>query len=107
MEAKEIPAQKLAQDLRSLRDIFVGGSDDLQPWYAEANRISERLANNVYGFDEEELESITVTLFYYLGDGDLALKDKEYRIVWERWLEQFLTNLERPRRPRPLKYKTD
>ena len=105
MTTKLKPAQQLADDLRNLKATFVDGSDDLQPWYAEAHRISERLADNTYGFDEEELESLTVTLFYFLGDADLALKDKEYRIVWERWLEQFLANLERPRRSRPLEYK--
>ena len=105
MSDESSPAQKLADDLRNLKAVFVDGGEDLQPWYAEAHRISERLADNTYGFDEEELESLTVTLFYFLGDADLALKDKEYRIVWERWLEQFLANLERPRRARPLKYK--
>ena len=104
METKQSPRLKLAQDLRNLHDVFVEGSDDLRPWYAEAQRISERLANNTYGFDEEELESMTSTLFYYLGDADLALKDPEYRLVWERWLKQFLGTLERPRRPRPLDY---
>ena len=105
MEAQQSPALKLAQDLRNLHAIFVEEADDLRPWYAEAHRISERLANNSYGFDEEELESMTTTLFYYLGDADLALKDPEYRVVWERWLKQFLGTLERPRRPRPLDYK--
>ena len=47
---------------------------------------------------------MTSTLFYYLGDADLALKDKKYRAVWQRWIEQFLETLERPRRPRPRKY---
>ena len=105
MKAKQSPRLKLAQDLRNLHGVFVEGSDDLRPWYAEAQRISERLASNTYGFDEEELESMTSTLFYYLGDADLALKDPEYRLVWERWLKQFLATLERPRRERPLDYK--
>lgn len=105
MTGKSKPALHLAHDLRNLKAIFVDGGKDLQPWYTEAHRISERLADNTYGFDEEELESLTVTLFYFLGDADLALKDKEYRIVWDRWLEQFLANLERPRRIRPLTYK--
>ena len=68
MKAKQSPRLKLAQDLRNLHGVFVEGSDDLRPWYAEAQRISERLANNIYGFDEEALESMTATLFYFLGD---------------------------------------
>ncbi len=95
------PAEKLVSDLRNLHDVFIDGADDLRPWYTEAHRISERLAQNTYGFDEEELESITVTLYYYLGDADLALKDPNYRIVWERWLTQFIETLERPRRRLP------
>jgi hypothetical protein len=98
------PALKLADDLRALRETFVEESDDLRPWYAEAHRIAERLSENTYGFDDEALESMTSTLFYYLGDADLALKDKKYRAVWQRWIEQFLETLERPRRPRPRKY---
>jgi hypothetical protein len=105
MDTTQTPALRLAQDLRNLRDIFIDGADDLRPWYVEAHRIAERLAENAYGFDEEELESMTTTLFYYLGDADLALKDEQYRAVWQRWIEQFLVTLEAPRRQRPLTYK--
>ena len=99
--AKTSPAEKLALDLRNLRDVFIGGDEDLRPWYAEAQRISEKLSSNTYGFDDEALESMTVTLFYYLGDADLAAKDENYRAVWERWLRQFIETLERPRRSKP------
>ena len=47
---------------------------------------------------------MTSTLYYYLGDADLALKDERYRVVWRRWIEQFLATLERPRRTRPLTF---
>src|SRR5262245_10772849 len=82
----------LAQLLRSIAARPVASKGDLAAWYEEARLIQEALKTpGIGGAVPRESWS---TLWHYLSDADIRLRDPEYARIQNGFLSELVTKLE-------------
>ncbi|MGH8174009.1 MAG: hypothetical protein ACREPX_12785 [Rhodanobacteraceae bacterium] len=83
--------KELAEDLRALAGIDIADKKDLAIWYEKARGVLERLSSS----RTDRIGYIPETVWHYLADADIRLKDRWHREAQNREIARIIEMLQR------------